>query len=158
MLKKNCLPQETLRKNEAFTVLELLIVIVILGVLVGLAIPGYEAVVERSRTQEAITVMSQVRNSLIRHYAVYNDYTFATFNLNASPPSATLDYVPPTSAGIQPDGNETAYIYSLSGLGPAQFVIHANRVAMSGRGEFLIPSACHITLDQRGVITKTGAC
>ena len=55
-------------KNCGFTLLELIVVIVILGVLVGLAFPQYEIVVEKARSVEGIRMLGAIRKAQQSHY------------------------------------------------------------------------------------------
>jgi prepilin-type N-terminal cleavage/methylation domain-containing protein len=51
-------------KKSGFTVLELMIVVVVVGVLASLALPKFYSMVERSRSVEAINALSVVRNAI----------------------------------------------------------------------------------------------
>ena len=55
-----------LGKKRAFTLLELIIVIVILGVLSTLALPRFFATIETSRSAEALTILDQIRTAVNR--------------------------------------------------------------------------------------------
>lgn len=44
----------TFRNRRAFTLMELLVTIVILGIMAGLAVPSYQRTIEQSRSNEAI--------------------------------------------------------------------------------------------------------
>jgi type IV pilus assembly protein PilA len=50
-------PAQTRRKNAAFTLIELMVVVVILGVLAAIAIPSFIGYVRRARTSEAIQTL-----------------------------------------------------------------------------------------------------
>ncbi len=54
------------RKEQGFTLLELIIVVVILGVLATLALPRFFSVVEGSRSAEALSILDQIRLSINR--------------------------------------------------------------------------------------------
>lgn len=54
------------RNKTGFTLLEIIIVIIIVGVLASLALPRFFATVEFSRGQEALTAISSVRGGLER--------------------------------------------------------------------------------------------
>jgi len=54
--------------NKSFTLIELLIVLVIIGVVAVLAIPKYEAYVNKARGAEAKTVLRSLADSLWRYH------------------------------------------------------------------------------------------
>lgn len=57
-----------LKNKSGFTLLEIIIVIIIVGVLASLALPRFFATVEFSRGQEALTAISAVRGGMERCY------------------------------------------------------------------------------------------
>lgn len=63
-----------MKKNRGFTLLEILIVVVIVGILASLAIPQYEKSVENSRGAEAIANLSILRGSELRHFGEYDEF------------------------------------------------------------------------------------
>ena len=104
----------SMRNQRGFTLLEILIVLVILAVLAGLAIPAYTTTVERSRAQEAYAVLSVLRESMQRYYAINGTYVGATFT-PGNPGVTTIDYTPPT-AGVQANGTTSLFTYSITGV------------------------------------------
>ena len=54
---------------KAFTLLELLVVVVILAVLAGLAIPQYWGVITRTRESEGWMALAAIRTSELRYYS-----------------------------------------------------------------------------------------
>ncbi len=64
-----------LMKNQrGFTLVELMITIVIVGVLATVAIPLYQANVKRAKASEADAAMGSIRTSLRVHFAENSDY------------------------------------------------------------------------------------
>ncbi|MDD5005071.1 MAG: prepilin-type N-terminal cleavage/methylation domain-containing protein [Candidatus Omnitrophica bacterium] len=61
--------------KKGFTLMELIIVIVVIGILVSLAWPTYIKVIEKSRVTEAKNMLSAIRQSQIRYYAQYLRYS-----------------------------------------------------------------------------------
>jgi len=61
--------------KKGFTLLELIIVIVILGVLASLGITQYTKVVEKGRTAEARMILGQLRTAQRAYYLEHSSYT-----------------------------------------------------------------------------------
>lgn len=59
---------------SAFTLMELLIVVIILGILVTIATPIYTKVVERSRIPEAYSQFGLIKQAEISFYTEHNGY------------------------------------------------------------------------------------
>ena len=68
--------------KTGFTLIELLIVVLIIGVLTAVALPGYRKAVERSRVTDALTTMQAVAKSEHGWYLTNNDYTKDFANLD----------------------------------------------------------------------------
>ena len=130
---------------KGFTLLEILVVLVILGVVAGLAIPVYTANVQRSYQQEAIYAMGSTRASLIRYYAqntaaAPNDgYVGATLT--------NIDYRPNTATA----GQALRFSYTMAAPTQNAFTISATRNATAG-GD----GSSTLTMIQDGTIAKGG--
>jgi len=62
-----------MRKNS-FTLVELLIVIIIIGILATMAVPQYQKMVEKARISEAFTNLGAIRQALESYYLQYGKY------------------------------------------------------------------------------------
>jgi len=60
--------------RRGFTLLELIIVIIVIGILASIALPKYIQVTEKARTAEAKSALSSLRSSQIRYYAQWGVY------------------------------------------------------------------------------------
>lgn len=133
-------------RSFGFTLLEILIVLVILGILSGLAVPSLQAPVERGRAVEAYKNLDQTRQALARYYLKNDTYDGATI-----PPAgfnATLDFNPnEVSTGTN------YFTYSFTSLNPTTYTVRAARQSFWGCGS----SIGTITIDQAGGIVGTGA-
>ena len=65
--------------SRGFTLVELMIVVVIVGILAVVAIPMYQVVPERSRATEAVAALDALRESMRTYYAEHGTYAHASF-------------------------------------------------------------------------------
>ncbi len=71
---------------KGFTLLEVVIVLVVLGVIAGLSLPVVTGQVERSRAQEAVQHLDAVGDHMKAHRGFNGSYTGATFvNIRFNP-------------------------------------------------------------------------
>lgn len=128
-----------LKKNKSgFTLLEIIIVIIIVGILASIALPKFFKTVEFSRAQEALTSLGTVRLSMERCYLYTRTYTpCSSFgNLDMLDPGAT----------VNPHWSYTFPILTATGFG-----LTATRLTLDGG-----TAGDAITLDQSGVKTGSG--
>ncbi len=132
-----------LHKNKkGFTLIELLIVLVILGVIAGLAFPVLVNQIERSRAQEAIHALGTAKEAMVRYFNSNQSYLNATY--------ATIGYTPGTGAG----GQTEHFTYAepvVNGAGTA-YTITATRAAGVNGG--LVANGT-VVIDQSGDVTGT---
>jgi prepilin-type N-terminal cleavage/methylation domain-containing protein len=60
---------------RAFTLLEILIVVIIISVLASLALPRFGSMIERTRAMEAMNMLGVIRYSMERCYVMGRDYS-----------------------------------------------------------------------------------
>ena len=63
--------------KKAFTLLELLVVVLIIGILAAIALPQYKLAVEKSRMTEAVTILKSISLAQDRFYMIHNRYANA---------------------------------------------------------------------------------
>jgi len=72
--------------RKAFTLLELIVVIIIIGILATLGLTQYTKVVEKGRVAEAISILGTIRTAETGYYLEKGAYgTLANIGLNALP-------------------------------------------------------------------------
>ena len=109
------------RKNQSgFTLLEIIIVIIIIGVLASLALPRLFSTVEFSKSSEALSSISSIRSSLERCY-LQSGGSYATCGAFAN-----LDINDPSTS---PNAHFT---YQFLGVGATAYTIRANRTTFDG--------------------------
>lgn len=68
--------------NRGFTLLELLIVVLLIGILGAAALPQYFNAVERQRVTEALTILSAIEKAQVRYNAVNDVYSTDFSNID----------------------------------------------------------------------------
>ncbi len=91
-----------MRTKTGFTLLELIIVIVIVGVLASLALPKLFSVIEGARAAEALSAIASIRSAMERCYLMNNGsymgcafgpgYNFLTIDDPGTSPNAHFTY------------------------------------------------------------------
>ena len=66
-----------MRRNKGFTLIEVMIVVVIIGILAAIAIPNYSDYVTRSKTTEAISGLSDMRVRMEQYFQDNRTYAGA---------------------------------------------------------------------------------
>ncbi len=73
--------------KKGFTLLELIVVIIILGILATLGFTQYAKVVEKGRTAEAKMILGQLRTAEVAYNQEYGAYTATIANLAVQAPT-----------------------------------------------------------------------
>lgn len=127
-------------QQTGYTLLEIIVVIIIVGVLASLALPRFFATIEYAHSTEALTALTTIRGSMERCYVQrFEDYANCTTFTN-------LDVGDPGNA---PNAH---FSYSFLNAGPAGYSIVATRNTRSGGN-----AGDTITLTQTTAdVTRTG--
>ncbi len=128
-----------IKNKSGFTLLEIIIVVIIVGVLASLALPRFFSTVEFSRAQEALAAIATVRGGMERYYVSKgNTYVGGT--------TATIDTGDPIAG--QPNAH---FGITVAATTASSYTIRATRNALDGG------NATHrIELTQTTGITRGG--
>lgn len=79
--------------RNGFTIVELLIVIVVIGILAAISIVAYSGIQDRAKRSQVASSASQVAKKVRMYYAEYNSYPVALADIGiTSPDGITYDY------------------------------------------------------------------
>jgi prepilin-type N-terminal cleavage/methylation domain-containing protein len=82
-------------RQSGFTLMEVLVVMIIMGVLAGVALPSYGVHIERVRATEGVQLLTALLAAQERFRLENNAYTTAIANLDIDLPNAANFTVPP---------------------------------------------------------------
>ncbi len=115
-----------LNKKSGFTLLEIIVVIIIVGVLASLALPRFFSTVEYSRSTEALNAMGVIRESVIRCGMVANDVQNCDVDGNNTVEFSEMDVDDPGTVA----GAHFTYVTTVSGVD--DYIITATRNNVDG--------------------------
>lgn len=112
-------PMSFVKKNgvAGFTLIEVMIVVVVVGILVAIAYPSYQEHVNKSRRADAQANLLELAQFMERHYTSQGGYE-ANGNAGGSP---TLPYTKAPK-----DGSQEFYTLSLSAISPQAYTLQAS--------------------------------
>ena len=106
-----------MNNNKGFTLVELLVVVLIIGILAAMAMPAYFKAVERARASEAETLIGTVVNSQQRYKMKTGKYATKWTSLDVAPANAGTGLAYYCTKGAQNEtcGGQNGFKISLSG-------------------------------------------
>ena len=130
-------------KHQGFTLIELMIVIVVLAVLVGIAVPSYRQYILRTHRVEAKSALLNLMANQEKFYLQNNTYAG----------DALLDDAPPAGLGLSATTENGWYTLAITAADATGFSATA-----TAAGDQAVDTHCAtFTIDQAGVKTATNA-
>jgi len=126
--------------KKGFTLVELLMVVIIIGILVTLAVPNYYKTIERAKAAKAKATLDLLRKAELQYQLLYDDFTS---NL------PELDLVDTAITPSTSNDNDWTYATLATAGDPQTFVATATRTGGGGDGST-------ITIDQDGTVVNGG--
>lgn len=121
---------KSFRNSKGFTLMEVLIVLVVLAVIVGLAVPIYQSTAKKTYKAEALNILSALRQSEARFYQAQSPRAYtATLSL--------LDFDPTSVAGTAHftySVTTGAGVFTASAIGSSGLVTGSDNVTITDTG------------------------
>lgn len=125
-----------MKKQNGFTLIELMIVVAIVGILAAIAVPSYSDYVTRGKLAEASTQLATMRVKLEQYFQDNRTYVGGCVAGTVAP---------------LPTGNDARYFtYTCPILTASAFTVTATGIAAQGTGSFVF------TIDQNNAKATTG--
>ena len=104
-------------KQAAFTLVEVIVVIVIIGAIAGLALPGFQSSTETVRSREAVNILTALLGAQNR-YAMENGGVFTNVlnDLDVTIPTPGNFAAPTVSAAVNPTDVAVTIVRSAGGF------------------------------------------
>lgn len=115
----NLTNHESLTTNHGFSILEIIVAIVMIGIMLAVALPKYNRVVEKSRQSEAFTNLAAIRGAQARYYAEKGEWaqddsdSDAFDKLDFEEPTDTEQYFDYYTSDPQYSPNENAIAWGI---------------------------------------------
>lgn len=124
---------------QGFTLIELMVAVVIIGILTSIAVPNYQNSVRKSRREDAKGALVSFANAMERHYTEANTYCDAAESdqTDRSCGTASKDQGSPAifPKQIPLDSNTKYYDLTISSVGDREYTLMATPRSDGGQNE-----------------------
>lgn len=125
-----------MQRNAGFTLLEVMVVVVIIGILATIGYPAYTDYIRRGKIAEAISTLADTRTKMEQYFLDNRTYVGAD--------AGNM----PCAAAVLSQGKKQ-FTYACSNLGVGTYTVTATGVGAEGMGAFVY------TIDQANARTST---
>jgi type IV pilus assembly protein PilE len=138
--------------QNGFTLIELMIVVMIVGILAAIAYPSYQNSVTKSRRADAKSALLELSNWMERYYTAKGCYSVPDANGNCTTTAPTLPFT------VTPKSGKANYNLTVDVTKPTTsgFTLTATPIIPSGSSVSPDPTCDALTLDNTGAKTENG--
>ncbi|MDR0645861.1 MAG: prepilin-type N-terminal cleavage/methylation domain-containing protein [Elusimicrobiota bacterium] len=94
-----------LKNNKGYNLLELMVVVLILAILAGIAIPNYRSSIEKTRITSKMAIIKSIHDALIQVYPLRQGFPDKLRSLHVTLPSEAWTYDGQTITEKNPDSS-----------------------------------------------------
>lgn len=118
--------------KRGFTLIELMVVVIIIGILASLAIPNYTASVEKTRAAKAVLLSKQIENALTTHFMRNQTFpSYAADQTSSAQVGAVLDAIG-VGAQLQSDTSDFSISFNSNSTNTRTMTFNVARNKSSG--------------------------
>ena len=141
----------TKNNKKGFTLLELLVVVVIIGILAAVALPQYRKAVGKAELVQVIAATKAIQNAQERFYLVTNEYATSFDKLDIDlPNNGIVCYINKQYSNCHSKNYVIAHYYS-------QHKTESNKIACGARNENF-KTACENFTNRTAELINDGTC
>ncbi len=145
-----------MNKQKAFTLIELMITVAIVGILASIAIPSYQDSVMKSRRADAKGELLGFANAMERYFTVNNKYTgAATEGADTGIPAITTFSATIALCVVTPTTSTPCYNLTINVATASTYVLYATPIGPQAGDKCGTLTLTHTGL--KGVINTPGA-
>jgi type IV pilus assembly protein PilE len=125
------------QRQTGFTLIELMIAIMVIGILIAIAYPNYMSHLVKTRRSDAQSTLTSFANTMERYYTQNNSYLGAgtDANTNGDLSSAGAPTIFPTQSPI--DGNTKYYNLTIEDSTATSYILRATPIGLQASDGYL---------------------